>query len=418
MNSKLLSLRSLFVSVGCIQLATAAMGTLVALQIAEAGGSSEEASWVAAAYSIGFLVGCFYIFGPLARIGYIRAFTAAAALCTICTLLLSATDSLLALLLSRFVTGLATAGLYAIGDAWINDTSDNASRGRTLSIYYIVLGFTSVLSQAFVVLFSGDLDDAYVALAALYSLATVVLALTRTAPPENVGKTTLRIKEAFRDSPIAFSGSFINGFVIALLIYVVPFQASVAGIPSNIIAYVVGAVYLGRILLQLPLGRLSDRSDRRIVIMVASIASALLLFVLSLISQQEKLAVMGEAGPILQITVFVGAALLGGFIMPLYALNVALALDRTVPVYVGATAVTHLFIYTLGSVIGPLVGGGASAAFGGTAILWLSFALMIAISALAGISIRNRERVPAAEAVTLVTAAATSVSMVPETKRV
>ena len=152
--------------------------------------------------------------------------------------------------------------------------------------------------------------------------------------------------------------------------------------------------------------------------MMASIASAIFLFVLSLISQQEKLAVMGEAGPILQITVFVGAALLGGFIMPLYALNVALALDRTVPVYVGATAVTHLFIYTLGSVIGPLVGGGVSAAFGGTAILWLSFALMIAISALAGISIRNRERVPAAEAVTLVTAAATSVSMVPESKRI
>jgi len=104
--------------------------------------------------------------------------------------------------------------------------------------------------------------------------------------------------------------------------------------------------------------------------------------------------------------------------MPLYALNLALALDRTVPVYVRATAVTHLFIYTLGSVIALLVGGGASAAFGGTAILWLSFALMIAISALAGISIRNRERVPTAKAVTLVTAAATSVSMVPESKRI
>ncbi|NRB20581.1 MAG: MFS transporter [Rhodobacteraceae bacterium] len=418
MNSKLLSLRSLFVSVGCIQLATAAMGTLVALQIAEAGGSSEEASWVAAAYSLGFLVGCFYIFGPLARIGHIRAFTAAAALCTICTLLLSATDSLLVLLLSRFVTGLATAGLYAIGDAWINASSDNASRGRTLSIYYIVLGLTSVLSQAFVVLFSGEIDDAYVALAALYSLATVVLALTRTTPPENVGKTTLRIKEAFRESPTAFSGSFINGFVIALLIFVVPFQASVAGIPSSIIAYVVGAFYLGRILLQLPLGRLSDRTDRRIAIMLASIASALLLFVLSLISQQDKLAVLGEAGPILQIIVFVGAALLGGFIMPLYALNVAHALDRTVPVYVSATAVTHLFIYTLGSVIGPLIGGGASAAFGDTAILWLSFALMSAISAFTGIRIRSRERVPAAEATTHVTVAATSVSMAPEVKRV
>ncbi len=416
MNPKLLSLRSLLTSMGCIHLATAAMGTLVALQIAKTGGSSEEASLVAAAYSFGFLLGCFYIFGPLARIGHIRAFTAAAALCTLCTLLLSATESTLALLLVRLVTGLATAGLYAIGDAWINDTADSASRGRTLSIYYVVLGVTSVLSQAFVILFSGGIDDAYVAMAALYSLATVVLALTRTAPPKSAGKTTLRIKEAFAESPTAFIGTFINGFVIALLIYVLPFQASVAGIPSDIIAYIVGAFYLGRILLQLPLGRISDRSDRRIAITLASFASALFLFVLGLISQYDRFAVMGEAGPVLQIIVFVGAALLGGFIMPLYALNVSHALDRTVPVYVSATAVTHLFIYTLGSVVGPLVGGAAATAFGDTAILWLCFALMIAFSAFAGIRSRRRERVPAAEAATHVTATGTSVSMVPEAK--
>lgn len=418
MNPTLVSLRSLFASVGCIQLATAAMGTLVALQIAEAGGSSEEASWVAVAYSFGFLLGCFYIFGPLARIGHIRAFTAAAALCSLCTLLLSATDSILALLLARFVTGLATAGLYAIGDAWINDTSGNASRGRILSIYYIVLGMTSVLSQGFVILFSGEVDDAYVAMAALYSLATVILALTRTAPPESVIKTTLRIREAFSESPTAVIGTFVNGFVIALLIYVLPFQASVAGVPSDIIAYAIGAFYLGRILLQLPLGHLSDRSDRRIAIMLASIASALFLCVLSLIAQHDKFVIMGEAGPALQIAVFVGGALLGGFIMPLYALNVAHALDRTVPVYVGATAVTHLFIYTLGSVVGPLIGGGVSAVFGASAILWLSFTLMVAAAALVGIRIRSRKRVPAAEAATHVNVAATSVSMVPEVKRV
>ncbi|MGI9391209.1 MAG: MFS transporter [Boseongicola sp.] len=417
MNPKLLSLRSLLTSVGCIQLATAAMGTLVALQIANSGGSSADASLVAAAYSFGFLLGCFYIFGPLARIGHIRAFAAAAALCTLCTLLLSATESTLVLLPARFVTGLATAGLYAIGDAWINDTSDSATRGRTLSVYYVVLGVTSVLGQAFVVLFSGDIDDAYVAMAALYSLATVVLAMTRTAPPEKAGKTTLRFKEAFSESPTAFTGTFINGFVIALLIYVLPFQASVAGIPSDIVAYVVGAFYLGRILLQFPLGRLSDKTDRRITITLASTASALFLFMLAHILQYDRFAVMGEAGPVLQAMVFAGAVLLGGFIMPLYALNVAHALDRTVPIFVGATAVTHLFVYTLGSVIGPLVGGTAAATFGDPAILWLAFALMIAFSVFAGFRSRHRERVPAAEAATRVTAAGTSVSMVPDAKR-
>ncbi|MGI9393545.1 MAG: MFS transporter, partial [Boseongicola sp.] len=384
---------------------------------AETGGSAEEASLVAAAYSFGFLLGCFYIFGPLARIGHIRAFTAAAALCTLCTLLLSATESTFALFLVRFVTGLATAGLYAVGDAWINDAASSTSRGRTLSVYYVVLGVTSVLSQAFVVLFSGEIDDAYVAMAALYSFATIVLAMTRTAPPESIGKTTLRFKEAFAESPTAFIGTFINGIVIALLIYVLPFQASVAGIPSDIIAYVVGAFYLGRILLQLPLGRLSDKTDRRIVITLASAASALFLFMLGLISQFDGFPVMGEAGAVLQAVVFAGAVLLGGFIMPLYALNVSHALDRTVPVFVSATAVTHLFIFTLGSVVGPLVGGTAAATFGDNSILWLSLALMLAVSAFAGFRSRRRERVPAAEKATSVTAAGTSVSMVPEAKR-
>ena len=81
-NSQLLSLRSLLMSIGSIQLATAALGTIVALQISATGGSQETASLVAVSYSLGFLVGCFRIATPLARVGHIRAFAAAAALCT------------------------------------------------------------------------------------------------------------------------------------------------------------------------------------------------------------------------------------------------------------------------------------------------------------------------------------------------
>jgi MFS family permease len=286
-----------------------------------------------------------------------------------------------------------------------------------LAIYSIILGIAAVASQGLVMWLAEDLASAFVAIAVLYSVAIVLLAPTRSTPPPVAGILSLRFRAAFREAPTAVVGCFVNGFVIALLLNVVPYELSVAGLGATLIAVLVGTLYAGRITLQFPLGTLSDRRDRRVVILWVTLATAALLAALAFVSRGDASILTGARGVQGQAVMLAGAFLLGGCILPLYSLLIAHAIDRTVPVYVGPTAVTLLFVFTIGSVIGPIAGGALASAFGGVSIVWASAAL----TALAGLytawRVLRAERAPAAEAAANVMAASTSVAIAPTEKR-
>ncbi len=160
-------------AMAAIQLVTAASGTLVALYFAETGASQASAAIASASYSLGFLLGCFFAAGPISKIGYIRSFSAGAAISAGSALVFSLTEFEPALFFVRLMTGVATAGLFAIGDSWINEAADKASRGRLLAIYAVANSSagTSVirnvpatesraLSQAFLLWLSGRSQSA------------------------------------------------------------------------------------------------------------------------------------------------------------------------------------------------------------------------------------------------------------------
>lgn len=416
MNLQRLTLRSLFTAVGSIHFATAALGTLVALRISEVGGSQESASLVASSYSLGFLIGCFFIGGPLLRIGHIRAFAASAALCTIATLSLTLTESVGAMLLARFVTGLATAGLYAIGDAWINDTAGPQERGRTLAIYSVVLGATSIISQVGVAAVV-SLDRSFIVAAMLFSVAITVLSSSRTAPPDTASKAVVRIRAALRDSPTAFTGAFINGMVVTILLNVFPFRMSQLGIDTATIALVIGAVYVGRVLFQIPLGRASDGMDRRLLILIVTLACGVTLSMLSLLVRGEDSSPDTPFGTV-PLPLLLGVmVVLGGSLLTLYSLLTAYAMDRTVPVYVASNTVTLLFVYTLGGVMGPLLAGAASAVFGDRSTTWLMALVTFGHAAFTFYQMRRREAPEQAERSVHVPGGATSIEMTPVSKR-
>ncbi|MDV7142700.1 MFS transporter [Tropicimonas sp. TH_r6] len=417
MNDKLLSLRALFLSLGAIHIATAALGTLVALDIAATGGSQELASLVASAYSLGFLLGCFRIAGPLGAIGHIRAFTAAAALCALATLILSETANPAMTLATRFVTGLATAGLYAIGDAWINDTAEASSRGRILSIYSIVLGVCSVVSQVFVILYSDDVAGSFIPVSALFCIAIIVLASTRNDPKPLKQKANVRLVATYRLSPTAFVGAFLNGFIVTIMLNVLPFRAASLGVSSTVIAILIGAIYCGRILLQYPLGRASDRMDRRRVIALTSLALCAIFVLMAALTETEGSILLGQKGPVLQFFALVMGIFLGGTLLPLYSLLTAHAMDRTVPVYVGSTAVTLLFAFSVGGVAGPLATALLSATLGDDSLIWFVSLLMGGFAVFTLLRMKSRKAVPQAEHATHRPSTTTSVVMAPDSKR-
>ncbi len=417
LNVQILTLRSVFIAMAGIQLATAASGTLVPLVFSEIGASQEAASFAASAYSAGFLLGCFVVSRFIADVGHIRAFSAFAAIATSAALLFSLTHATAFLILLRFLVGLSTASLFAIGDAWINETAEGSSRGRVLSVYAIVVGLVAVGSQAMVFLTPDDISQIFAAVSLLYCFSIVVIATTRTNPPDTGTRITLRIKGLFADSPAAALGAFAVGIVTTNILNVAPFGAAQLGIDAKDIAIVIATIYLGRVLFQYPLGSLSDGMDRRVVIMIASMVCAAVLLAMAVLVDPDY---VGEKFDYFTFGYFVFSflmLLLGGSLLTLYSILVAHSLDRTVPVFVSSTAVTMLFVWTLGSIVGPLLASALSSAFGDPAVNWLNFAIMLVFGLFMAARIRQVEPPSAAEQTSHVDAMTTSTEMVPESKR-
>ncbi len=416
LNLQLLTLRSVFVSIAAIQLATAASGTLVPLAFAKVGASQESAALAASAYSAGFLAGCFVVARWIAAIGHIRAFAAGAAITTAAAILFAQAGNEALLIFLRFMTGLATAGLFSIGDAWINEAADNRSRGRILAIYAIVIGIVSVFSQALVVILPDDIGAAFSLVALIHCFAIIVIATTRTNPPDTGSNATVRLKGLFKDAPAAAVGAFAIGMVSATILSVAPYSASQLGIGVRDIALIIGAIYLGRVLFQYPLGSISDTMDRRVVILATSAVSSTVLLLMALLAEPGK---VGEAFDYLSLDYLALMALmilLGGSLLTLYSLMTAHAMDRTVPVYVSAAAVTMLFVWTLGSIAGPLVTSVFTSYFNDTAMHWVNLAVMSGYVVFLAWRIRRAEAVAPAEQTTHTGTVPTSTEMVPTKK--
>lgn len=411
LNTQLLTLRSVIVAMAGVQLATAASGTLVPLVFSEIGASQEAVSFAASAYSAGFLVGCFFVAKFIGDIGHIRAFAAAAAITTLAALLFSLVSLTPALILLRLLTGLATAGLFAIGDAWINETAEESTRGRVLSIYAIIIGLVSVGSQVFVVLTPDDVSKTFVFVAVIYCLIIIVIAVTRSNPPDSGSRADVRVAQLMKNAPAAALGIFAMGFVSTNILSVAPYGAAQVGVETQDIAVMIGAIYFGRVLFQYPLGVLSDRIDRRIVILITSLISVVVLFLMTILSDPKY---ADEPFDYLSFEFGVLIVLLlafGGSLLALYSLLVSHALDRSEVTQFSSTAVTMLFVWTIASVAGPIVVNGFTIVLGDNALFWVNLVVMLSYTIFLAVRIVFIEPVSDGERITHVDVVPTSTEL-------
>lgn len=416
-NAKLLTLRSLFVAMTSVQLVTAASSTLVALYFAETGASQEAAALAPAFYSLGFLVGCFFIAGWISKIGHIRSFAAGAAICTVAALVFSVNEAVPFLLLARFTTGVATAGLFAIGDAWISESAGKGTRGRLLAVYAMVLGTMSVASQLLIQILPDDMDEAFVLISMLYCFAIVALTAARTEPPPLKAPAKVRIIALFKDSPTASVGAFVIGAVQTTLLSVVPYRAAVLGVETKDIGLAIGILYLGRIVFMYPLGKVSDLIDRRLVILFGSILASILLAGIAILGSGDETAYILAAGPASQAIQLVAFLLLGGSLLTLFSLLKAHAMDRSPPVYVASASVTMLFVNTLGAALGPIMASAVSGILGDVALFWFLVVTMVAFSVFTGLRMLRKDATANAEKTYYSDAPVTSVELTPKAKR-
>ena len=295
------------------------------------------------AYFVGFTLGC--VNGPalVKKAGHIRAFLAMTSLASAVPILHAMeVDAVLWWVLRAF-SGYCFAVLYIVIESWLNAKTDNNTRGAVFSVYIMINLTVLTLGQMMVGLAQPNSFTLFGLASILVSLAAIPVAFTGSTTPPQSDFVRPRLFRLYAISPVGFGGCFAVGLANGSFWTLGPVYAQNLGMNAAAIGLYMSAVVLGGALGQWPLGAISDRMDRRIVMLAAgviAIAAAIATFVVP----------AGDHTALMIAGVFFG---IGSF--PLYPLAVAHANDVADPDDYVEVSSGLLLIYSIGAALGPIV---------------------------------------------------------------
>lgn len=257
-------------------LASGLVSTLLGVRLVQEGYPAYVPGIVGAAYFVGLVTGSLTIHRAVAGVGHIRVFAACASVCSAAMLAHGfALDPYLWSGL-RLIEGFCIAGLYICIESWLHDRAGNETRGRLLAIYMTVVYFGLGASQLLLKLWEPSSFALFGVCSLLMSLSLVPVALTRTPAPPLPSPQFFGIRRLYEISPLGVAGSVASCVVLGAFYGLGPVFAAGAGLDVAGTARFMTATILGGLVLQWPLGWLSDRFDRRTVI--SGVCAAIALF--------------------------------------------------------------------------------------------------------------------------------------------
>jgi MFS family permease len=338
---------------------------------------------VASAYSAGFVVGCLSMPHIVRRVGHIRTFAVCAAIAASVVLLMALAVQPLVWIPLRALSGVCFAGLFMVIESWLNERATSSNRGQVLGVY-MVINLTAVTIGQLTLTLGDPAGFVLFALTAIaITLALVPVSLTTSNAPQPLREVRLRLGRLYAMSPVGVVGGFFVGLANGAFGGLGVVFARDVGLSITGIALFMSAALVGGALAQLPLGRFSDRTDRRkVMIAVCAFAAAV----------GGVLALLGEArqsGQMLGIDIsslalspwvlIATASLFGGAVYSQYSLCVAHTNDHVGREEFVEASSGLLLTLAIGASIGPLFAAfaidaiGAGGLFLYTAIVHASF---------------------------------------------
>ncbi|HGG05122.1 MAG TPA: MFS transporter [Aliiroseovarius sp.] len=326
-------------------------GTLLGIRGALEGFSTFQMSLVMSGYFVGFLGGSRLAPWMIRRVGHVRVFAALGSFVSAVLILYPVlTDPWLWMLL-RVAIGFCFSGVYVTAESWLNNAASNENRGKALSLYMVVQMVGIVASQGLVTLGDPSGFVLFVMPSVLVSIAFAPILLSVSPTPPFETAKSMSLKDLYRASPLGFVGVFLLGAAFAALFGMAAVFGTEAGLSVGQISAFVSMIFIGGLVLQFPIGWVSDRMDRRVLILLVAGVGALAALLPILMSGQYSVLLLS-------------AFLVGGLTNPLYALLIAHANDYLEPEDMAAASSGLVFINGLGAVAGPVLTGWAMAAFG------------------------------------------------------
>jgi len=322
-------------------------------------------------YYVGFLLGSLMIPRWLVTVGHIRVFAGLTSLVAAAALSYSLLIDPIAWGVLRFVVGLCMSGLYVTIESWLNQRATNETRGRLLSVYMLVVTFGLGLGQ----LLLGVGDPAgftlFIIVGILVSLAVVPVAMVRIPTPMETIPVKLSLVSLLRTAPLGVLAVVVAGAAGGAVLALGAVYATQIGMTSGQVGVFMAASIIGGAVTQYPLGRLSDGIPRRRVILVVAVSATAV----------GVAGTMVEPGSVWQ---FVIVGVYGGLAFPMYSLAVSHVNDVMPVNQLVSAAAGIVFVFGVGSVIGPIVVSVLMAVLGSAGYFWglAAFFVPLAIYAL------------------------------------
>ena len=359
-------------------------GTLLGLRGAVEGFSPTTMSYIMSGYFLGFLGGSYMAPELIRRVGHVRVFAALGSLISAAFILYAALPDPIIWTMMRVIVGFCFAGVYVVAESWLNDAATNETRGQALSAYVIVQMVGIVTAQ--VLLNFADVGGytLFVLMSVLVSVSFMPILLSSTTAPVFRATKRMSLKELFVISPLGCVGTFLLGGIFAALFGMAAVYGTEVGMSVREISIFVGVIYLGGMLSQYPIGWVSDRMDRRQLIMILTAFGGAVVFIGSIFTQS-------------QIVLYALAFVVGGVANPLYSLLIAYTNDYLEPDDMASASGGLIFLNGVGAIGMPVVVGWSMTRFGPNSFFVILAMLMTAIATYAAYRTTKRAPTPVDE---------------------
>jgi len=333
-------------------------GSLLGLRATLEGFPTAITGVVMSGYYIGFLAGSTLAPRVVKRVGHIRVFAALASLASAAALLHVVFIDPVTWMVMRLMTGFSYAGLYVVAESWLNARSTNQTRGQLLSVYMVVMLGGMASGQLLLNVADPQGFVPFILVSVLVSLALVPVSLTAAPAPEFDTARRVGLIELYRISPLGIVGCMAVGVAHGAFFAMGAVYGEKLGLSLAGISIFMGLFIAGGVLLQWPIGRLSDRFDRRVVLTVAT-------FLAAAAALAGLVTAAGDGVPF-----FAAIGILGGMSLPLYSLCLAHTNDYLDTAQVVGASSALVLVTGIGSIFGPLTAAAAMSALGPAGFLW------------------------------------------------
>lgn len=378
------SVWALLLGIVLIMLGNGMHFTLIGLRGGIEGFSAAELSVVTSGYFIGFLTGARITPAMIRRVGHVRVFAALGSFISAALIALPLLADPWAWTLLRVLIGFCMSGIYVAAESWLNNAATNETRGKVLSAYMIAQTLGIIGAQGLLSLGDAGTEVLFIVASIFVSISFAPILLSASAAPVAEVARPMSLRRLFSSSPLGTVGIFLLGGAYATQSGMGAVFGAQIGLSAGQIALFVAALFAGALLFQYPIGWLSDRVDRRKLILGAAILGAF--------ACVAGYATGASVWPMLAAAFFAG-----GVTTPLYALFLAYTNDFLAAEEMPAASGGLVFTFGLGAIVGPLATGSAMEMLGPQAFWLVLCVTFLSIALYALYRMTQRPAVPVAE---------------------